>query len=240
MQHAGLLRAVGRRPPRAGARRQAGARMAGRRADERGAEGASAAQPAHARLRDQRAEGARQRQLPPLRRPAPRQRDLERRRRARTQPAPADLVLPGRRLRWLPRLLRRGRREGLCRHAARARPGGQRVWRAGLFDARQAAVRRLRRPAAEHLHRLLRERSGAADVPRARAPDRLRQGRHGVQRILRDRGRAHRRRALAGAARERADARGARAKRRAAPGLPRAHRPLPRRARRALHQSGER
>ena len=90
---------------------------------------------------------------------------------------------------------------------------------AGVFDARASCRRRLAgRPAAQHLHRLSRRRAGPADLPRARAPGRVRAGRHAVQRILRQRGREDRRRALARPAGERPGARSTTpAARRAAP-----------------------
>ena len=77
---------------------------------------------ADARLRGHRAERARQRELPPLRRP-----EARRPRSGTSSPRPScrlqleDLVLPGRRLRRLPRLLRRGRGRRARRRPARAK-----------------------------------------------------------------------------------------------------------------------
>ena len=104
----------------------------------------------------------------------------------------AAVVLPRRRLRELSRLLCRSRRAGRG-GAARGRRG-RRLHRrcAGVFHARL-----LRRSHALDVHPLSRHRDRAAHLPRAGAPGRLRQGRHGLQRVLRGRGRGRRRAPLA-------------------------------------------
>ena len=80
-----------------------------------------------------------------------------------------------------------------------------------------------RRPAAQHLRPLARRRAGAADLPRAGAPGGLRRRRHHVQRVLRHRGRAHRRRGAGWSSTPAPQARAEYAAlRRAAAGLPRA------------------
>ena len=89
------------------------------------AQGAARAHAADPRLRRRRARRARQRQLSPLRRPAARRRGLERGRRARALAAAEDLVLRGRRLRRLPRLLRSRRGRGVRRRRCAATSGSR-------------------------------------------------------------------------------------------------------------------
>ena len=110
------------------------------------------------------------------------------------------------------------------RRAGARRLGGRRLRRAGVLDARLEQLDR-RRPAAQHVHRLVRGRAGAPDLSRACPPGRLRRRRHDVQRVVRDRGRADRRRALAGVPRERRGARRGRGVGRAPQRFPRARRP---------------
>ena len=154
---------------------------------------------------------------------------LERRRRARAEPEAEDLVLPGRRLRRLPRLLRP--RPMPSAAAAQLRGRGLEVSvyaRAGLLDARLASNwlggdpllnTFIRYPEGELARLIFHELAHQVAYATRR---------HRVQRIVRDRGRAHRRRALARRARERRGARRVRALRRAAARLPRADAALPR------------
>ena len=153
---------------------------------------AAAARAGDPGLRVQRTRTAGQRQLPGVRRPAPAVRGVERVRDARAVAGTEAVVLPGRRLRRVPRVLRprRGRARG--RGAASRRLRGQRGRRPRLFDARLAA-----RPAAEHLHRRLRGPGRVDGVPRTRAPGRVRRRRHDLQRVLCHGGRARGRAALA-------------------------------------------
>ena len=82
-----------------------------------------------------------------------------------------DLVLPGRRLRRLPRLLRA--QAGADALAAELHGEGLDVSVYGVPAYSTLGWLQLaagRRPAAQHLHRLPRGRAGAPDLPRARAP----------------------------------------------------------------------
>ena len=121
LQHARLLRAVGQRPP--GAVRAARP-VADWLADPQTPRGAASERLALSqRMRDFAVSELTlpdNAQLPPLCRPAAQRRGLERGRGARAVPDAEDLVLPGRRLRRLPRLLRPRRADALRGRAARA------------------------------------------------------------------------------------------------------------------------
>ncbi len=196
-----VLRPGGARPSRRDEPRAPDRGAARRRRDPAGAPREARARPRDPRVRHARARPARQRQLPRLCRPRPALRRVERVRGAGVLGRAARELLPGRRLRQLPGLLRTGRRRRVRRRAARRGLRRVRLRRAGVLDARL-----VRRPGAQHLHPLSRRGTGAAHLPRACAPARLREGRHDVQRVLRDRGRGGRRPALARAARRRARA----------------------------------
>jgi hypothetical protein len=131
-----------------------------------------------------RAEAARQPELPPLRRPAPHRRDLERDGRAgllagRSRPGAS-------RSRAASATAATTTRPRRAEAASCAQQGlrGQRLPGHRVFDAGLDELGR-RRPAAQHLHRLSRRRAGAPDLPRAGAPGGLRQERHDVQRVVR-------------------------------------------------------
>ena len=140
LQHARLLRAIGGRPSGDDQRRASGERLAERHVDARRAARAPCSDAAHSRLRRARIETARQPELPTLRRSRPASRGVECRGGARAEPGVEDLVLPGGRLRRVPRLLRPRRCRSARGRAARRGAGGRRLRRASLFDAWLAAT----------------------------------------------------------------------------------------------------
>ncbi len=136
-------------------------------------------------LRQPRAPAPRQRQLSQLRPPRSALRGVERGGGAGALGRADDLVLPGRRLRVVPRLLLALARRALRREAARARLRRRGRGRGGLLDAGLVP-----RSGALDLRRLAVARPRLAHLPRARAPAALRQGRHRLQRVVRQRDRA--------------------------------------------------
>ena len=110
----------------------------------------------------------------------------------------APLVLPGRRLHRLSRLLRRAARARLRAAARDPRRRRQRRRRAGLLDARPPA-----RPGVQSDAAVARDPAGRHDLPRTRARAAVLRRRQRDQRGVRQRGRGRRRPALAAAARAR-------------------------------------
>ncbi len=179
-----LLHPGDRRPPQCAVEGTAGGRLARRPGDAPGLEGAPRDCAPDPGICFRESQAARQQELRCLRRPQPAVRGVERVRRAGVLGRAQARMLSLHRLCQLPRLLFGGRRAAARGEAADRGLRCPHRRGAGLLDARL-----VRRSAAFHLHPLPRRAARAPRVPRARAPARVREERHHLQRVLRRRGR---------------------------------------------------